>query len=541
MIATFSAMAQWTVFSGAGASEIACGSATKFAIVNTSTIYYYNFSTGTYTAVTGPAQFDGVGYSADGTLIAKNGVNWNPTSNLLRFTNDPPVLNAFNVINGVLANNVCVLSTSFVIGSTGGNANDNVYRWNGVAWSQLPGSASVAAKKVVVGGTSADIYAMDYSTTGNNVLVYNSGTWSAISNSTLNVTDISVGDATKVLAISGGKLYYRSGGAWVLEASAPTNLIKVSAASDGTIMLLTSSGVIYRNTWANLFPKVVAEYNFNNTYNNVLGSYPFTPNSGTSFVADRNGNPNSALNIFNTGSSVTILGLPYGNSPRTISMWVKMNVVGSQYNMLYSYGKPSTSNSQGGNIRSDGVDYYGYYDNLLSTTSVTNVSATWYFITYTYDGTTAKTYRNGTEVCTAAKTWNTLNNADLFKLGIGVGEEVMFNGAMDDLKIINRAFTSTQVDSMYNFNATVTGVMDVANLNSEFRVFPNPARAFFQVKNSAVGSTLKIMDVTGKLVFTKVLIERNETIETVNFEKGIYIVQLENSGAIACKKLIISK
>jgi len=105
-----------------------------------------------------------------------------------------------------------------------------------------------------VGGTSSDIYAMTWAATGNNVMAYNSGTWTAISNSTLNVTDISVGDAGKILAIAGGQLYYRSAGAWVLDVTAPSNLLKVSAASDGTVMLLATvaTAAIYRNTWANI-------------------------------------------------------------------------------------------------------------------------------------------------------------------------------------------------------------------------------------------------------------------------------------------------
>ncbi|MBK6985745.1 MAG: T9SS type A sorting domain-containing protein [Bacteroidetes bacterium] len=116
------------------------------------------------------------------------------------------------------------------------------------------GSTATAAKKLLA-GAGPTIYAMNWSATGNNIIVYTVGAnlWTALSNSTLNAIDIAVGDAGKVLAVDAlGKLYFRFGGAWVLDATAPADLIRVSAASDGTVMLLTSSGVIYKNTWANI-------------------------------------------------------------------------------------------------------------------------------------------------------------------------------------------------------------------------------------------------------------------------------------------------
>jgi hypothetical protein len=253
MIAQLGAMAQWAVFP-LTAVDISCGSATQFATIRGSGgLWRYNFGTSAYESLnSGTYNFNGVSICADGTLIGKSTNTLSSTSNLVKYNTIPPAFNAFTAISGILNNNICALSNSFAVGSTGGSVNNNIYQWNGSAWSLLPGGTSISAKKVVVGGTSSDIYAMTWAATGNNVMAYNSGTWTAISNSTLNVTDISVGDAGKILAISGGQLYYRSAGAWVLDVTAPTSLTKVSAASDGTIMLLTSAAIIHRNTWANI-------------------------------------------------------------------------------------------------------------------------------------------------------------------------------------------------------------------------------------------------------------------------------------------------
>uniref|UniRef100_UPI004047D1F9 fibronectin type III domain-containing protein n=1 Tax=Flavobacterium sp. TaxID=239 RepID=UPI004047D1F9 len=77
---------------------------------------------------------------------------------------------------------------------------------------------------------------------------------------------------------------------------------------------------------------VIAEYNFDNTYNNILGTNPFQANAGTSFTTDRHGNISGALNINNQGTFATILGLPYNSTSRTISVWAKTNEVATNKN-----------------------------------------------------------------------------------------------------------------------------------------------------------------------------------------------------------------
>ena len=198
-------------------------------------------------------------------------------------------------------------------------------------------------------------------------------------------------------------------------------------------------------------PKLIAEYNFNNTYNNTLGTNPFSSNGGTSFTADRHGNANSALNINNTGSQATITELPYGNSPRTITFWAKANALRTDYNMTFSYGQGVQNRANGGSFVAGAVTYLAYNNNLHSS-SAANLLATWYFFTYTYDGTTAKIYRNGTLIGSETKAWTTFNNNDIFRLGIGVGNEYWFNGAIDDLKIYNYALNNELINNLYNLN-----------------------------------------------------------------------------------------
>lgn len=192
----------------------------------------------------------------------------------------------------------------------------------------------------------------------------------------------------------------------------------------------------------------LTEYNFNNTYHNIYGNAPFSSNAGTSFVTGREGSANGALFINNTGSIATIPYLPYGNSARTVTYWVKMSYLQPTYNFNFAYGTNSTSNAFGGSIASNSIDFLSYANNAGF--SSTHTTGTWYFIAYVYDGTTVSVYKNGVLVGSQAKVLNTINNTDLFRLGTGVGYELnSFNGAIDDLKIYDRALSSTEVNTLF--------------------------------------------------------------------------------------------
>jgi hypothetical protein len=87
-----------------------------------------------------------------------------------------------------------------------------------------------------------------------------------------------------------------------------------------------------------------------------------------------------------------------------------------------------------------------------------------------------------------------------------------------------------------------TGIMEAQKLNA-VTLQPNPASTFFTLNNVVEGTIISVIDVTGKVVTSNSVIDADKTmtIETDNLSNGIYIIQLKNSGAVAHKKLIISK
>ncbi len=89
---------------------------------------------------------------------------------------------------------------------------------------------------------------------------------------------------------------------------------------------------------------------------------------------------------------------------------------------------------------------------------------------------------------------------------------------------------------------TCAGISELEALNS-ITLQPNPASTYFTLGNVAEGTSVNVIDVTGKVVISNSVIDGDKimTIETDNLSNGIYIIQLKNNGAIAHKKLVISK
>jgi len=280
----------------------------------------------------------------------------------------------------------------------------------------------------------------------------------------------------------------------------------------------------------NVNPEIIAEYNFNNTYNNVNGNTPFASNSGTSFTTDRHGNANSAININLTGTYATIANLPLGNSKRTIAFWAKANVLYNDYNMTFSYGDSSTSKAQGGSFNSSRVEYFGYLNNFYA--EETHTANTWYHFVYTYDGTTAKIYRNGVLAGQADKTWNTTSSNNRFRLGIGVGGENNFNGAIDDLKIYNYDLSNTEVANLYNMeNLAVTDFSKTQNAE----VYPNPVKDILNIKTSGTVKSVEIFNTSG----AKVKEGKSAVIDMKQLSAGIYMVKITDSEGKAITKKVI--
>ncbi len=272
------------------------------------------------------------------------------------------------------------------------------------------------------------------------------------------------------------------------------------------------------------------EYTFDNTYNNIYGTNPFSSNSGTSFTTDRHGVANGALNINNTGTTATITGLPYGATARTVSLWVKLNAFnGLGYNFIYCYG--SSSNFNGVYINGGSVNYFA----PSSSHTITNLNGTeWNHFVFVYDGSNSKIYKNGTLLGTSARSWFTANNNDLFTLGLTEsGVAGYFNGAIDDLKIYNYAVTDAQVVNLFNNNTLANQEISP---KQKALIYPNPASDMVTIEMEDVLESVEIYSLQGQ----KVLVTDSKQIVVSNLSKGVYLIKVKGqNNSVSVQKLVI--
>ncbi len=74
-----------------------------------------------------------------------------------------------------------------------------------------------------------------------------------------------------------------------------------------------------------------------------------------------------------------------------------------------------------------------------------------------------------------------------------------------------------------------------------FNIYPNPANSIVSVSNVTAGSTVTIIDVMGKRVYTTKSVSTTVDLSVETLSNGIYFVEIENNGAVAQKKLVVSK
>jgi hypothetical protein len=89
--------------------------------------------------------------------------------------------------------------------------------------------------------------------------------------------------------------------------------------------------------------------------------------------------------------------------------------------------------------------------------------------------------------------------------------------------------------------STASGI-DNFSLNSSILVYPNPAKESVTINNLPIGSTVSILDVTGKTVYSSVT--TNEQLTTINmtdFTNGIYLIRIDNNGNSANRKFVVNK
>ena len=222
------------------------------------------------------------------------------------------------------------------------------------------------------------------------------------------------------------------------------------------LFCLLSHGVISAQTQSNL----IAHYNFNNNYNDVSSYKNHGSSKGAiSFVEDRFGNQCSALGL-NGSAFVQVPSSRSLNSPKkelTIMAWIKSDFGGiNQPDLMWfticSKGNSSTETST--------VPHYRLQMTSktisLNTEFTENLNqyispSTWYHCTMVYTGNQVLLYLNADLIFNFHYTSKQQSNNEPLEIGRDVpGKEEYHYGAIDDLRIYNRALSLTRIQTIYN-------------------------------------------------------------------------------------------
>lgn len=106
------------------------------------------------------------------------------------------------------------------------------------------------------------------------------------------------------------------------------------------------------------------------------------------------------------------------------------------------------------------------------------------------------------------------------------------------------AYNGNGSSSWSNIAGATDGTTGISSFNKNdfaYDIYPNPANEIVTITNLPNGSTLRILDVTGKVVYSSVINNEQTTISTTEFVNGVYIIQVTNNGAVATRKLVVNK
>lgn len=80
---------------------------------------------------------------------------------------------------------------------------------------------------------------------------------------------------------------------------------------------------------------------------------------------------------------------------------------------------------------------------------------------------------------------------------------------------------------------------DELNSDSEIKIYPNPVQNLLNIESGVQIRQIEITDLSGKTIYKKSKINQNQfEIQTRNFSKGVYIIQIKTDKKLQTKKFI---
>ena len=294
---------------------------------------------------------------------------------------------------------------------------------------------------------------------------------------------------------------------------------------------------------------LLLHYAFDGNSNDSSGNARHGSPSGVVYVADRNGNPNSAvyfdgLNDFIDLPNVSELK---PDLPVSFSFWIKYD--------SEDYQDRSVFNTSFENDRSSGV----FFNTQIASG---NYAVNFGDGTYNYNPTVRRTLTSNEPIDTSS--WHHIavvvrsatdmniyvNCIDSGGTYSGTGGDLVysdtpgslgrrdrnlntpalyFKGMLDDFRYWNRAITISEI------NLLCLGEDPIVDDDS-VTLFPNPTQDFLRVDTTIDFEQTLIFDAPGQEVYRSVF---TPTIDVRSFSKGVYYLKLVNNNTVVNKKFVI--
>lgn len=183
----------------------------------------------------------------------------------------------------------------------------------------------------------------------------------------------------------------------------------------------------------------------------------------------------------------------------------------SSQNVLSSWLSTSTSNGEC-RSRNGGIPDYKL--------------GSWIHIAYVFSATENTLYINGVKDTTILKPFDfTFTNTRDLYFGRYSSFWYPFNGALDEVRIYNKALSQIEVQNLYNSSTGIT----INKMGDQLSILPNPVKNNLIVKTQTANSLVKIFSINGSLVKTVPDYQSNSDINVSALKSGVYLLKIFGS------------